>query len=301
MHEHLPAAPAEASLLRDTIVARLRAAGCVFAEDEADLLLEGAGTPAELEELVVRRVQGIPLEHLVGWVEFLGQRLAVGPGVFVPRRRTQLLATLAVAAVAAAAAETLSAAATPDRGAEVARVVLVELCCGVAAVAASVLAEVSESSVASETAGAPMKLEVYAADIDPAVLEYARRNLGAGATVLIGDLYEPLPAHLRGRVDVIVANAPYVPTEAIALMPPEARLYESATALDGGDDGLDLHRRIAAEAPAWLAPGGRLLVETSAVQAPLTLALFERAGLVARIVTLDELDATVVVGTIAAR
>ncbi|GAP58887.1 release factor glutamine methyltransferase [Arthrobacter sp. Hiyo1] len=111
-----------------------------------------------------------------------------------------------------------------------------------------------------------------------------------------GDLYSALPDALRGRVDVLVANAPYVPTDSIGMMPPEARLHEPRVALDGGSDGLDVQRRIAGEAPLWLAPGGRLLIETSVRQAATTAALFEDAGLSARVVHSGEFDATVVLG-----
>jgi release factor glutamine methyltransferase len=115
-----------------------------------------------------------------------------------------------------------------------------------------------------------------------------------------GDLYDPLPAVLRGRVDVLVVNAPYVPTEAIGLMPQEARVHERRVALDGGEDGLVVQRRVVAEAPLWLAPGGHLLVETSERQAPQTAEIFARNGLVSRVVSSDELDATVVIGTMPA-
>ena len=81
-----PPAPDDAA-----VVARLRAAGCVFAEEEARLLLAEAQSPAGLEALVRRRVAGEPLEHLLGWAEFCGLRIMVTPGVFVPRRRSELL------------------------------------------------------------------------------------------------------------------------------------------------------------------------------------------------------------------
>lgn len=93
-----------------------------------------------------------------------------------------------------------------------------------------------------------------------------------------------------------MANAPYVPTDAIGMMPPEARLHEPLVALDGGADGLDVQRRIAGEAPLWLAPGGHLLIETSIRQAPTTAALFGLAGLSVKVVHSDEFDATVVLG-----
>jgi release factor glutamine methyltransferase len=114
-------------------------------------------------------------------------------------------------------------------------------------------------------------------------------------SVFEGDLYEPLPAGLRGRVDVLVANAPYVPTGAIALMPPEAREHEPRVALDGGADGLDVLRRVVAGAVAWLAPGGHLLVETGERQAPALVESCARAGLSPRVARSEDHDATIVI------
>ncbi|TQM10821.1 putative protein N(5)-glutamine methyltransferase [Pseudonocardia kunmingensis] len=247
------------------VVGRLRAAGCVFAEDEARLLHDAARTPAELDALVDRRAAGEPLEHLLGWVEFAGLRLAVEAGVFVPRRRTELLAREAAALAAAGS-------------------VVVELCCGACAIGAAVTAAVPG-------------IELHAADVDPVAVRCARRN-APGGHVYEGDLDDPLPVSLRGRVDVLVANAPYVPTEAVGMMPPEARLHEPRVALDGGADGLDVQRRVIATAPRWLAPGGHLLIETSEAQSPHTAAAMEAAGLRTRVVREEELDATAVVATL---
>lgn len=253
---------------RQAVVAALRAAGCVFAEDEARLLLSSAGTPAELAVMVERRAAGLPLEQVLGWAEFRGLRIAVDPGVFVPRRRTEFLAG-EVARLARAGA------------------VVVDLCCGSGAVGAALAAEVER----------PL---LYAVDIDPAAVACARRNLAAaGGVVREGDLYEPLPAELRGRVDVLVANAPYVPTDAVGLLPAEARDHEPRTALDGGHDGLDILRRVTARAPDWLAPGGHLLFETGERQAAAAVDAVTRAGLRARVAASAELHATVVVGTAA--
>lgn len=249
-------------------VSLLRSAGCVFAEDEARLLLAAARTPVELDTLVARRVAGLPLEHLLGWAEFCRLRIAVDDGVFVPRKRTEFLVRQAIALA--------------RRSSHQPAAVVVDLCCGSGAVAAAVAAGLD-------------RVELHAADLDPAAVRCARRNLAADR-VYQGDLYQALPDALRGRIDVLVANAPYVPTEAIGLMPPEARCYEARIALDGGPDGLDVHRRLAAEAPAWLAPGGRLLVEASPEQASAAVALFTGHGLLARTISCPELAATVVIG-----
>ncbi|MFF2655125.1 putative protein N(5)-glutamine methyltransferase [Streptomyces sp. NPDC058045] len=246
------------------VVTRLRAAGCVFAEDEAELLAAEACSPAELTALVDRRVAGLPLEQVLGWAEFCGLRIALEPGVFVPRRRTEFLVRRAVALA-------------PPRP------VAVDLCCGSGAVGAAL--------------GALLPVaELHAADVDPAAVRCARRNLPAG-TVHHGDLFAALPTALRGRIDLLAANVPYVPTGDVPLLPPEARIHEPLVALDGGADGLAVLRRVAAAAPRWLAPGGRLLVETTERQAPSAVAAFTTAGLRPEVTTCENLGATVITGT----
>jgi len=249
--------------MTDPLVAALRAAGCVFAEEEAELLRTAADGP-DLEALLARRTAGEPLETILGWVEFAGLRLVVAPGVFVPRRRSELLV-----------------AQTVRRAPPGARVV--ELCAGVAAIATAV-------------ADRRPDLEVTAAEIDPVAAECARANLG-GERVFVGDLFDALPGALRGRIDVLVANAPYVPTDEIDLMPPEARLHEPTIALDGGADGLDVHRLIAAGLRAWLARGGAVLIEAAPAQTEVLRSILVDAGCTYTEVTADaDLDATAVIG-----
>ncbi|QGQ20140.1 putative protein N(5)-glutamine methyltransferase [Cellulomonas sp. JZ18] len=250
----------------DPLVARLRAAGCVFAEEEADLLRAAAGEGGDLDALTDRRVAGEPLETVLGWVAFAGRRVAVGPGVFVPRRRTELLARTAVRLAR-------------DSGPAP---VVVELCCGVAAVA---------TVVAQDVPGA----RVHAADVDPAAVRWAAVNLAGRGTVTAGDLFDALPPDLRGGVDVLVANAPYVPSDAVATMPVESRAYEPRVAVDGGADGVDVQRRLLAGAEAWVRPGGHAAVETGEQQAPVTAAAFP-PGWDVRVLRDEDVDATVVVG-----
>ena len=277
---------------QSVIVTRLRAAGCVFAEDEARLRVSAARTPADLDAMVDQRVAGAPLEHVIGWADFCGLRIAVGPGVFVPRRRTEFLVRQAVDLARQAAspgqAGSPGSAASPARPAPPPvqrQVVVVDLCCGSGAVGAALAAALGQ-------------VELHATDVDPAAVACARRNVAAGGgQVYEGDLYEPLPATLRGRVDILAANVPYVPTEEIGLLPPEARVHEPRVALDGGADGLDVLRRVSAAAPLWLAPGGRLLFETSQRQTPQAVAAVARDGLIPRVASSDELNATVVIAT----
>jgi len=245
--------------------AALRAAGCVFPEDEAQLLISAAQTPADLATMLERRADGLPLEHVLGWAEFCGLRIAVDPGVFVPRPHTEFLVGQAVAL------------APPEA-------VVVDLCCGAGAIGAAVVASLDRA-------------ELHAVDIDPAAVRCARRNVPANARVYEGDLYEPLPADLRGRVDVLVANAPYVPTDSIQLMPREARDHEPLLALDGGADGLDVVRRVTAAAPLWLAPGASLLIETSERQAEQAVETAAGNGLISRMARPDEMNAAVLIAT----
>ncbi|MFE3887348.1 putative protein N(5)-glutamine methyltransferase [Streptomyces lydicus] len=266
-------APVSAPLSRSAVVTTLRAAGCVFAEDEAELLLSTAQTADELAAMVERRAFGLPLEHVVGWAEFHGRRITVDPGVFVPRRRTEFLVDQAIGLGLRTAERT----GRPT--------VVVDLCCGSGAVGAVLAAALHQ-------------VELHAADIEPAAVRCARRNItDAGGRAYEGDLFDALPAWLRGRIDILVANVPYVPSEEVGLLPPEAREFEPLVALDGGADGLDVLRRVTAAAPQWLAPGGHLLVETSEHQAPEAVEAFTRNGLHPRVADSDELYATVVTGT----
>jgi len=247
----------------------LRLSGCVFAEDEADVILSAAPDRLTMFAMLQQRLAGVPLEHIVGHVDFACIRLVVRDHVFVPRRRTEWLVAQALAVIEPAA-------------------LVVDLCCGCGAVAAALLARRSDLRA------------VYAADIDRAAIDCAAENLAPydNAEAYLGDLYSALPARIGGRVNVIVANAPYVPTAEIAMMPREARDHEPVIALDGGEDGLDVQRRLIEKAPHWLALHGHLLVETSRLQAESACRLMRAVGLAPTVLTDDELAATVVRGTL---
>ncbi|MET7423200.1 putative protein N(5)-glutamine methyltransferase [Dactylosporangium sp. NPDC005555] len=248
-----------------TVIERLRAAGCVFAEDEAALLAEAAaGDGAALDTLVERRVRGHPVEYLVGWASFAGVRFSIADGVFIPRHRTELLAVTA--------REMIHSGQT-----------VLDLCCGTGAVGATAVRGKED-------------VRLVAADIDPVAVACARHNLHA-AEVYEGDLFDALPHDLLGRVDVILANVPYVPTGEIAFLPEEFRVHERRAALDGGDDGLDVLRRVAVRAPRWLTGEGRLLTEAGDAQLDAAHEVLRDAGLTPRTVTDAETETSIVVGS----
>jgi release factor glutamine methyltransferase len=251
--------------LRAWATRELAAAGCVSADAEADWLLEeardpeGSGEPQGgapvnqegLRAMVARRVAGEPLQYVIGWAPFGRLRLAVGPGVFVPRPETEGLADRA--------ATRLRATPGPRTA--------VDLCTGSGAIACF---------LASEAPGT----RVLATELDPGALAWARVNADRyGVELLAGDLDAPLPAELAGRVDVLCANVPYVPSEAIATLPTDVRDHEPRLSLDGGPDGLDLFRRLAGRAGHWLAPGGWLYCEIGEDQAEEAAAILTGAGL----------------------
>ena len=257
----MPLSPAA----RDEALHHLRTAGCVFAEDELAVLSEAAaGDDHRLKELTARRGHGEPLEQVVGWADFCGVRVTVRPGVFVPRPRTRVL----VEGAGRHAAE---------------GTVVVDLCCGSGALGLAVRHRVPG-------------IVLHAADLEPRAVACARENLAGIGEVYEGDLFAALPAAVRGRVGVLLANVPYVPTRHLPMMPAEAREFEPEVALDGGEDGLDVFRRVAWEASVWLAPGGVLLSECAEAQVEAATDALRRNGLRAEVVTDDELEASAVLG-----
>ncbi|GIE82637.1 N5-glutamine S-adenosyl-L-methionine-dependent methyltransferase [Actinoplanes philippinensis] len=244
-------------MTREQAISRLRAAGCVFAEDEADVLIEAAAAGPPLAAMVERRAAGEPLEQVVGYADFAGVRVRLRPGVFVPRVRSELLVRLGAAGIGQEA-------------------VVVDLCCGSGALGLAVRRRVPG-------------IVLHAADVDPAAVACARDNLGAN--VYEGDLFHALPESLRGRIDLLLANVPYVATGHLPFLPAEARDHEPRAALDGGDDGLAVFRAVAAGARDWLAPGGLLISEITEAQTPVASAIAAGNGLTPTVATDDDLDA----------
>lgn len=202
---------------------------------------------ARLAELVERRAAREPLQLLIGATWFRYLRLECAPGVFVPRPETEIVAGLAV--------EAARLASGPP--------VVVEPCTGTGAIALAVVSEVPHA-------------EVVATDVHPTAVGLARRNLAhllegradvagpaAGATcrILEGDLLDPVPGDLRGRVDVLVSNPPYLPRQDRDGLPPEVAEHDPDRALFAGDDGLEIVDRLLDAATTWLRPGGTLVVE----------------------------------------
>ncbi|WP_336647919.1 peptide chain release factor N(5)-glutamine methyltransferase [Microbacterium sp. MMO-10] len=191
-----------------------------------------------LEALVARRAAREPLQHLTGTAPFRHLELAVGPGVFVPRPETEIVAQFAI--------DALLASASPEP-------VGVDLCTGSGAIALALATEVPHA-------------RVHAVELSPEAHAWAQRNTaGQGNLALVlGDLREAL-GELDGTVDVVISNPPYVPDDAIP-RDPEVRLFDPALALYGGPDGLDVVRAISRRAWALLHPGGTLVLEHAEVQ-----------------------------------
>lgn len=249
--------------LHAQISAVLRQAGCVFAGEEAALLVAAGADGRDVKELVSRRCDGEPLEYVLGYAHFCGHRIAVGPGAFIPRRRTELVVDVAIGRTFAGAR-------------------VLDLACGVGAI-----------GLAVATACA---VTLTACDIDPRALSFARTNLRhLDAQILQGDLFGALSPSCHGAFDVIVFNGPYVPRDEIATLPREARRYEPRRALEGGVDGLDLHRRVADELWRWLSPDGALITECAKHQVPAVLTLFMANGWQSATIDDDDTDAHVVV------
>ncbi|HET6714317.1 MAG TPA: HemK family protein methyltransferase [Actinomycetota bacterium] len=215
------------------VVGVLAEAGCVAAPEEADELIRAAeGDREVLDDLVSRRSMGEPLAWLTGATTFCGLRLAVTPGVYVPRPQTEPLARRAASFL-------------PPKGAAV------DLCTGAGAIAAVLSAAVPSA-------------HVVATDLDVDAVRCARRN---GVEAFEGFLDDPLPRELERTVDVMTAVAPYVPTDSIRLLPPDVQAFEPRLALDGGAEGTDLLVAVVRRSTRWLRPGGGLCLELGGDQA----------------------------------
>lgn len=227
-------------------MATLRAAGCVAAEEEAlDLVQAAAGDAARLRHLVERRLTGEPPAWIVGSVQFCGLTIAVHAGVYVPRPQTEPLARRAAALL-------------PGGG------LAVDLCTGSGAVAVTM------------AFGRP-DATVLATELDPVAAACARAN---GVRVHEGDLDAGLPGWCCGQVDVVTAVPPYVPTEAMHLLPRDVVAHEPALALDGGPHGTAMLVRAAEVAARLLRPGGWLLLELGGDQADLLEPVLHALGYV---------------------
>mgnify|MGYP000221125109 CR=1 FL=1 len=218
--------------------------------DRADLYREPERvvTPAardRFRRLVAARRERQPVAYLTGRREFMGLEFLVAPGVLVPRPETELLVEAGLALLAG----------LPEP-------LVVDVGTGCGAVAVSL------------ARGVPAA-RVLATDVAAQALALARENArrhGAAVEFFHGDLLEPLPASLARRVDLVLANLPYVPTSLLGTLPPEVRA-EPRLALDGGPDGLDLYRRLVPQAHRMLRPGGHLAFEIGPGQGPGALAL----------------------------
>ena len=213
----------------------------------------------ELEALVRRRLGREPLQLLLGRWPFRTVELELAAGVFVPRPETEVVAGIAI---------------EQARGRGPAPVVA-EPCTGTGAIACSLLAEVPGC-------------QVYATDRDPAAVDLARRNLAAVMAasptagrghVLRGDLLAPLPTRLQGRLDLLVANPPYLPNGDRPALEPEVAEHDPPAALFGGPDGHEVVDRLLASAVGWLRPGGVVVIEIDDRRGPAACEVARAVGL----------------------
>ena len=240
----------------DALTDLLWEAGFVAADEEAeDLLGTAAGDDALLDALVARRLTGEPIAWITGRISFCGLELRVDPGVYVPRWHTEALARRA--------AERLPAEGTA-----------IDVCTGTGAIAAVLQATRPDA-------------RVVATDLDERSVVCARAN---GVEAYQGDLFAPVPAELRGRVDVVAGVVPYVPTPSLSLLQRDTFAFESELSYDGGEDGTDVLRRVAADSPGFLRRGGALLLELGGDQADLLGPDLERLGYGDVELLLDEED-----------
>jgi release factor glutamine methyltransferase len=228
-----------------TIASTLEGAGCIAAAEEAEELMAAARHSDHLDEMVSRRVTGEPLAWITGSVVFCQLPIAVEPGTYVPRWQSEQLARRAAQLL-------------PPDG------LGVDLCTGSGAIAMVM------------RAGRP-EARVVGTEIDPLAARCARRQ---GVEVYEGSLGEPLPGELAGQVDVMTGVLPYVPTDALHLLPRDVQQFEPRRALDGGQRGLALVSEVVATSPRWLKRGGWLLLEIGADQVGETTTLFAHAGFV---------------------
>ena len=257
------------------LVGRLREAGCVFAQDEARLLCEAAADEAELNELTRRRAVGEPLELVVGWAEFRGLRIAVEPGVFVPRRRTEFLAEQAAGT---ARARRRSRGPVLRRGGG----------------RRGAVRRDRRARVRSRRHRAARRR--HRARRGPRRLPQPRRRIAQGMCCHEGDSTPSLPSRLAGASPCRPRTCPTCRAARSPSCRPR-RASTSRSALDGGADGLDVLRRVSAVAAArWLRPGGSVLSEISERQCAAAEAAVRAAGLEPRILSSDDDDTTIVIG-----
>jgi release factor glutamine methyltransferase len=252
--------PHSVATLLDDAIARLTAAGVATPNVDAELIIghvlgerrgriqalamtDAAVQPehaASVDELVARRATREPLQHITGVAAFRSIELLVGPGVFVPRPETELVAQFAIDAL---------------RSAADGEPVGVDLGTGSGAIALAMATEVPHA-------------RVYGVENSPEAYSWTTKNMAHvaadNATAVFADLADALP-ELNGRVAVVISNPPYVPADAIP-RDPEVRLFDPAHALYGGVDGLDVVRAVSATARRLLYPGGTLVIEHGELQ-----------------------------------
>jgi release factor glutamine methyltransferase len=208
-------------------------------------------------DYVRRRAGGEPLQTIIGTTEFYSRSFKVEPDVFIPRPETEILVDQCLRLL------------TPS-GRRLIAPQVVEIGCGCGVIGITLAAELPN-------------LLVTASDVDPAAVRLSRFNahrLGVAPRLkfLVGDGYAPLSTNLKGKVDLLVSNPPYIRSDDIVSLPREVAEHDPPAALDGGSDGLNHYRALAAGFAAWLAPDGAIAVEIGYDQAEAVVEIFQRTG-----------------------
>ncbi|HWC13320.1 MAG TPA: peptide chain release factor N(5)-glutamine methyltransferase [Actinomycetota bacterium] len=249
------------SSLEEQVQAVLADAVVNIGPQEARWIAEAAADEQEALELAARRSRGEPLQYLLGSAQFRHIELEVGPGVFIPRPETELIAERAIELL-------------PQGG------TLVDLGTGSGAIALAVAHERPDATV-------------LATEADPGALRWAIRNrdrIAAAVQMFQGDLFDGLPADLRGCVDVVVSNPPYVALERKDILPIDVRDHEPERALYGGADGMLVTTRLVRDARSWLKPGGWVVLEMSEQQQEVMTSLLEELGYEEIVIGVDLAD-----------
>ncbi len=262
----------------------LKAGGIEFAEKEAEILIRHGlhmdtvtiyrdnpelkeDQRTAIEEMINRRLRHEPLQYILRYIEFLGLKLIVGPGILIPRPETELMAEYAIKTVKREALSVKHKTENSELQTPNSKLYILDLCTGSGCLALALAKEFPQANV-------------YGTDISEVAVGYAKENArinGIGnVTFLRGSLFKPIEK--LSTFDLIIANPPYVKAEDIYSLPPEVRDWEPIEALNGGEDGLNIYRELIPSAMRFLKDHGILILEVGSGQSDDIAHLLQSSG-----------------------